>query len=228
MTEPNRRVRRFIHILGTQRCMYFIEPPISWIRLTVHDSTLPPPHLFPPNPMSIVTGAAPPTAHHRTRLSSGRRTPKNPEPRRELADADVTRARVRTRTTPGISMHASLTFSSALQARPLVAGTFARLDSTRRTTDDRRRRRRRRRRRDSRGDRALWTTTSTPDDGRRDGRRKRIRNAEFLPTARRRVDGRVDGRRASPGVVVVVVGVDGARPRWERRNAKEGVRRASG
>ena len=47
MTEPNRRVRRFIHILGTQRCMYFIEPPISWIRLTVHDSTLPPP-IFPP------------------------------------------------------------------------------------------------------------------------------------------------------------------------------------
>jgi len=51
------------------------------------------------------------------------------------------------------------------------------------------------------------------DDGRRDGRRKRIRNAEFLPTARRRVDGRVDGRRASSGVVVVV-GVVGARPRW--------------
>ena len=46
MTEPNRRVRRFIHILGTQRCMYFIEPPISWIRLTVHDSTLPP-HISP-------------------------------------------------------------------------------------------------------------------------------------------------------------------------------------
>ena len=135
MTEPNRRVRRFIHILGTQRCMYFIEPPISWIRLTIHDSTLPPPYFSPLTLFNRQRGVL--LSAHRTRLSSsGRRTP-NPEPRRIRADADVTRARVRTRTTPGISMHASLTFSSALQARPLVAGTFARLDSTRRTTDDR-------------------------------------------------------------------------------------------
>ena len=47
----------------------------------------------------------------------------------DLDDLDVTRVHVHARQTSGISMHASLTFSSALQARPLVAGTLKRHDT---------------------------------------------------------------------------------------------------
>ena len=201
MTEPNRRVRRFIHILGTQRCMYFIEPPISWIRLTVHDSTLPPPPYFPPpNPFQSSKGR-PPKAH-RTWLSSGGAP--NPEEPRTPTHQGRRRRHTRTRphTNDARDKHARLAHvffraSSASARRRYVRATRLDAPNDRRSTttmtttarlarrpsalddDEHARRRATRRSSETDSERGIFTHRETT-------RRRARRRASGVPGRRRR------------------------------------------